>query len=153
VILAVQRLGEGDRNAVTEHFVALPASDRNLRFGTALASAAIAAYVQRIDLARDAIFGIRDDRRVLAGVAHVAVEDQIAELGVSVLPEHRRRGFGSVLFRRAASYARSRFAPKLLMHFLWTNVPILRIARRFGMNVVARDGDAVADLTLMRIDA
>jgi len=38
------------------------------------------------------------------------------------------------------------------MHFLWTNVPILRIARRFGMNVVARDGNAVADLALMRID-
>ena len=146
--LAVQRLGDSDRNAVKEHFLALPVRDRSLRFGIALAPAAIATYVERIDLARDAIFGIRDDRRVLAAVAHVAVEDQAAEVGLSVLPEHRRHGFASALFRRAALYARSRLVPKLLMHFLWTNEPILRIARRFGTKVVARDGDAIADLTL-----
>ena len=146
--MAVQRLDEGDRNAVKEHFFALPVRDQSLRFGIAMAPAVIAAYVDRIDLVRDAIFGIRDDRRVLVGVAHVAVEDQIAELGLSVLPEHRRRGFASALFRRAAAHARSRFAPKLLMHFLWTNVPILRIARRFGMNIVAQGGNAVADLKL-----
>ena len=148
MIPTVQRLDEGDRNAVKEHFFALPPHDRSLRFGIALAPAVIAAYVERIDLVRDAIFGIRDDRHVLAGVAHVAVEDQVAELGLSVLPRHRRRGFGSALFRRAAAYARSRFVPKLLMQFLWTNVPILRIARKFGMNVVAQSSSAVADLTL-----
>jgi GNAT superfamily N-acetyltransferase len=148
MIFAVQRLDEGDRNAVKEHLLALPAHDRSLRFGIALAPPVIAAYVERIDLVRDAIFGIRDYRRVLVGVAHVAVEDQIAELGLSVLPENRRRGFAGALFRRAVAYARSRFVPKLLMHFLWINVPILRIARRFGMNVVAQSGSAVADLNL-----
>ncbi|HEY0338769.1 MAG TPA: GNAT family N-acetyltransferase [Burkholderiales bacterium] len=148
MIMAMQRMDEGDRDAVKEHFLALPMHDRSLRFGVAVGPAAISAYVERIDLMRDAIFGIRDRRRVLVGVAHLAVEDKIAELGLSVLPEHRRRGLASALFTRAAVYARSRLVPTLLMRFLWSNEPVLRIARRFGMNVVAQHGDAVANLTL-----
>jgi len=34
------------------------------------------------------------------------------------------------------------------MHFLWSNTPILRIARRFRMNMVGRAGEVDARLEL-----
>jgi RimJ/RimL family protein N-acetyltransferase len=78
----------------------------------------------------------------------VAFEDDLAELGLSVLPAHRRRGVGGALFKRAMAYARNRCMPRLFMHFLSENAPIMRIARRFGMHIVARAGEADAHLRL-----
>ena len=144
----IQRLNERQRAALLIHFLALPVKDRSMRFGTALAPSALAGYVDRIDFSRGAVFGVQDDGSMLVGVAHVAFEDDIAEVGLSVLPNHRRRGFGTALFARAVAHARHSCISRLIMHFLWSNAPIMRIARRFRMNVVASAGDATASLDL-----
>ena len=146
--VAIHRLGDGARATVTAHFLALPMKDRRLRFGTSLAPRVIAAYVDRIDFDRDAVFGVHDDRLVLVGVAHVAFEGNQAELGLSVLPEHRGLGLGVALFKRALAHARNRCTPRLFMHYVYGNAPIMRIARRFGMDIVASAGDANAHLDL-----
>lgn len=146
--LAVQRLGEGVRATLMAHFLALPAKDRCLRFGAPVAPAAIGDYVDRIDFGRDAIFGVHDDRLTLVGVAHMAVKGGLAELALSVLPSHRRRGVGSALFKRAVAHARDRSIPRLFMQFLAGNAPIMRMAQRFGMNIVAAAGNAEAHLAL-----
>jgi len=145
---AVERLNEGVRATIMAHFLALPMNDRRLRFGTALAPGAIAAYVDRIDFDHGGVFGVHDDRLDLVGVAHVAFEDDLAELGLSVLPAHRGRGVGGALFERAVAYARNRCIPRLFMHFLSENAPIVRIARRFHMHIVTRAGEADAHLNL-----
>jgi GNAT superfamily N-acetyltransferase len=144
----IQRLNERQRAALLIHFLALPVKDRSMRFGTALAPSALAGYVDRIDFCHGAVFGVQDDGSMLVGVAHVAFEDDIAEVGLSVLPNHRRRGFGTALFARAVAHARNSCISRLIMHFLWSNAPIMRIARRFRMNVVASAGDATAKLDL-----
>ena len=81
-------------------------------------------------------------------MAHVAFGDDHAELGLSVLPAHRGRGVGSALFERAAAHARNRFVGRLFMHCLRENAPIMRIARRYGMDIVTDIGDADAHLAL-----
>ena len=144
----VQRLNEGARPALGAHFVALPADDRRLRFGAALSAASIAQYVARIDLGRDAVFGVFDDALALVGVAHVAFTDDLAELGISVLPGQRGRGAGRALFARAADHARNRFISRLFMHCLSENAAIMHIARSSGMDIVAAAGDADAHLAL-----
>ena len=126
--VAVHRLDEGMRAGLMAHFLALPARDLCLRFGRALAPGVIAAYVDKIDFDHDAVFGVRDERRVLVGVAHVAFEDDLAELGLSVLPGHRSRGIGSALFERAAAHVRNRSIRRLIMRCLTGNAPIIRIA-------------------------
>jgi GNAT superfamily N-acetyltransferase len=147
--VAIHRLGDGARATVTSHFLALPMKDRRLRFGTTLAPRVIAAYVDRIDFDRDAVFGVHDDRLMLVGVAHVAFENNVAELGLSVLPAHRGLGLGVALFKRALAHARNRCIPRLFMHYVYGNAPIMRIARRFGMDIVAAGaGDADAHLDL-----
>lgn len=142
---AVYRLDEGSRAALVEHFLALSATDRRLRFGKALSPDAIAGYVDRIDLDCDAVFVVRDAEQVLAGAVHVAMGDD-AEVGISVLPAHRGRGVAHALLNRAVSHARNRSVDRVVMHCAADNLPIMRLARKFGMDILARGGEAIARL-------
>jgi GNAT superfamily N-acetyltransferase len=147
-LFSFQRLNGDRRAAMVAHFLALPPKDRSLRFGMALAPSVIAAYADRIDFDRDVVFGAHDRERMLIGVAHVALGADRAEVALSVLPEHRCLGVATALFKRAVAHARIRRVPRLFMQCLWGNIPIIRIARRFGMRIVAGDGNAEANLQL-----
>ena len=144
----IRRLGEHDRNAVTAHFVALVADDRRLRFGSTLSTGAIVDYVQGIDFSRDALLGLYDGNGGLIGVAHVALGDAEAELGISVLPGYRRRGVGSALFSRAVARVRDCNVSKVFMYCLAENTAMMHIARRCGMKHVVAAGGADAHLVL-----
>jgi GNAT superfamily N-acetyltransferase len=146
--LPVQRLDERARGALRAHFLALTPDDRRLRFGSSLSADAVAAYVDGIDLYRDAVFAVHDDNLALVGVAHLALGAEHAELGLSVLPVHRGRGVGSALFGRGAEHARNRFATTLFMHCLRENTAIVHIAQRAGMHIVTEAGDADACVAL-----
>lgn len=151
--LPVQRLNDHAREGVVAHFSSLPTEDRRLRFGSSLSPEGVASYVDRIDFERDAAFAVHDDSLRIVGIAHVALADDHAELGLSVLPAHRGRGVGSALFERGAQHARNRFVRTLFMHCLSENAAIVRIARRFGMKIVTESGDADAHLELLPASA
>src|SRR2546423_2551443 len=141
------------RPALERHLLALGAQDRRLRFGTALSDDGIRAYAGRIDFERDAVFGVFDDDLALAGAAHLARDAGHAELGVSVLPERRRRGLGGALLARAHLRARNWRVNKLFMHCLTENATMMHLARRQGMRIVAEQGEADASLELPPGDA
>lgn len=136
------------RDRLPAHFHTLPGEDLRLRFGQSLSAERVAAYLGAIADERDAVFAVEDAQRLFVGVAHVAFGPDRAELGVSVLAAHRRLGIGSALFERAAAHARSQGVARLYMHCLVGNVPIMRMARRFRMSIVADAGDADAHLAL-----
>ena len=146
--LPVQRLGAAAKGTYFAHLLALPPDDLRLRFGTALEPAGLRAYVDRIDFDSDVLFGVHDERLALAGAAHLALSDGLAELGVSVAASARGRGIGTALVARAAEYARNRAVPQLFMQCLAGNAPMMRIARRAGMRVVVEGADADAHLAL-----
>ncbi|HSN39590.1 MAG TPA: GNAT family N-acetyltransferase, partial [Burkholderiales bacterium] len=50
---AVQKLVTFQRQEILQHLLRLPPQDRRLRFGTYMNDAAVAAYVEKIDFARD----------------------------------------------------------------------------------------------------
>ena len=147
----VERLSDDMRASLVTHFLALPLKDRSLRFGMALAPTVIAAYVDGIDFERDLVFGVRDDRLAPVGVGHLAIEGDLAELALSVLPANRRRGIGSELFKRAVSEARALSIPRVCMNCLSGNTPVMRIARRFGMDLITSAGEAAAYLKLQSL--
>ena len=130
------------------HYLALPHADRHLRFGGAMAASAVAKYVRRLDLTHDAVFGVLDGARDLVGVAHVPLLTDRAELGLSVLPSFRRRGIGSALVVRAASYARDAGIAALYMQCLAENDAMLHIARSLGLRLVHSGSSAEAFLEL-----
>jgi RimJ/RimL family protein N-acetyltransferase len=153
--IAIERLNESARAILASHFLALPAADRYLRFAAAVTPQIIARYVDGIDFNRDAVFAVRpapigdESRGALAGVVHAAFPDEVAELGISVLPTYRGRGLASALAERAIAYARSRGMRALAMQLLRENLPMLRIARKLGMTIVDRGVELFARLELL----
>ena len=147
------RLLPADRAALTEHFLALDRDDRRLRFGASLSDDAIRALDERIDFARDEIFGIPGaDLRLLA-VVHVAFYPGKAELGLSVLPAARGQGLGSALFSRAVMHLVNRGVREVFVHCLAENGAMMHLARRNGMRVVRDGPETDAYLALPRATA
>ena len=149
----VRELTALDRPAYEQHLLALGTEDRRLRFGTPPADSVVRAYVERIDFERDALFGVFSDDLALVGAAHLARGDEHAELGVSVLPEYRGRGFGGALLERAMLRARNWRRPKLFMHCLRENATMMHLAQKLGMHVATQAGEADAWLELPHPDA
>ena len=142
------RLGEADRAAITDHFLALDAEDRRLRFGASIADESILRLDERIDFGRDAIFAIAGEDVRLVAVAHVAHYPARAELGLSGLAGFRGRGLGNALFERAAMHLTNRGVREVFVHCLGENGAMLRLARRNRMRIVFGEGEAGAHLVL-----
>lgn len=146
--ILTRELPQMERAKYAAHLRQLDAEDRRLRFGLAIADAAIDDYVARIDFDRDVVFGVFDDDLRLAGAAHLARSCDQAELGVSVLPAHRGRGVGEALLARAHVHARNWGIGALFMHCLAENAAMMHLARKQGMRIVAESGEADASLAL-----
>ena len=144
----VHPLSASRRPEILEHLLRLAPEDRRLRFGVAVPDATIAAYVDRIDFERDAVFGVHDDAGALVGVTHVARCDEAVELGLSVHAEQRGRGLAQAMFRRAILHARNRGVGELFMHCLSENAVMMHIARKAGMRIVIDGADRDASLAL-----
>jgi RimJ/RimL family protein N-acetyltransferase len=145
-----QKLVAFQRDEIIRHLQQLVPQDRRLRFGAAMTDDAIERYARRIDFARDKVFGIFEHDLTLTGVAHLAldVDADTAELGLSVVPEHRGKGYGYTLLDRAKLHARNLTYKKLYMHCLAENQVMIHLARKAGMTVVTEYGDADAHIAL-----
>ena len=151
--ILISELSRLDRAALERHFVTLDGDDRRLRFGIALSDAAVRSYARRIDFERDAVFGVFDDDLHLIGAAHLARSAGSAELGVSVIREHRQKGIGAQLLARAHTRARNWGVGTLFMHCLAENRAMMRLARKQRMEIVTQAGEADAWLKLPPADA
>lgn len=148
----IKELTAQDTPALEKHFLALDKNDRRLRFGSPLNDHAVRHYVRHIDFGRDAVFGVADEKLRLVAAGHLARSVEAAEFGVSVLAEHRGRGLGGAMLRRAHMHARNWGAPRLFMHCLSENDALMRLARKQGMDIVAESGEAEAWLKLPPAD-
>lgn len=146
--VVTRELSRLERDNLGAHLTTLDTEDRRLRFGIAIGDAAIGDYVARIDFGRDAVFGVFDDELHLIGAAHLARAEEHAELGLSVLPDHRGRGIGGALLGRAHTHARNWGVAVLFTHCLTENAAMMHLARKQGMKIVAASGEADARLDL-----
>jgi RimJ/RimL family protein N-acetyltransferase len=144
------RLREQDRQAITEHFLALDSEDRHLRFGASLSDDAVRMLDDRIDFDRDEIFGIAGEDLRLIAVVHVAFYPDKAELGLSVLPQARGLGLGNALFSRAVMHLTNRGVREVFVHCLSQNGAMMHLARKNGMRVVQDGPETDAWLELPR---
>lgn len=147
---AVRRLLPADRHRVVDHFLALDAADRGLRFGAAADDAAVERYVQSIDFVRDAVLAVEAEDGALSAVAHVAHHGGLAELGVSVACDRRQRGLASSLADAALRAAREAGASEFRFHCAATNEGMRRIASRLGMTIESEGSELTARRRLKR---
>lgn len=150
--VAVQRLNLRHRDDIAAHLQELPAEDRRLRFGQPLGDDAIRHYVAGIDLERDRAFGIHGSALELVGFAHLALdpEAQAAELGLSVDPACRGKGYGYALLQRALLHSANLGYHVLFMHCLAENRIMMHLAQKSGLRLVVQAGEADAQLLLDR---
>ncbi|HTH16930.1 MAG TPA: GNAT family N-acetyltransferase [Magnetospirillum sp.] len=145
--MLIRKLHAHEKLLFAEHLKRLPPDDRQFRFAHAkVADEIIDRYVASIS-PDDLILGAFTDDR-LAGGAHVAFADDIAEVGVSVDPDVRTQGIGADLFRRAIAWARNRRAAKLYTLCQADNRAMLALAAKLGMVVHRESGTAEACLAL-----
>ena len=152
--IPIRSLAERHRARILSHLMALNESDRYLRFGYSATDEQVRHYVERIDFARDEVFGIFNRKLELIALAHLAylpgAADGMAsaEFGVSVDQKARGRGYGSRLFDHAVLHARNRGVDTLVIHALSENRVMLRIARNAGATVHRQGAEAEAVLKL-----
>ncbi|EJL88583.1 acetyltransferase (GNAT) family protein [Herbaspirillum sp. CF444] len=160
-LILVKELSPRSRRHLLRHFLALEEKDRLLRFGTKLSDELVTSYVEKIDFARDTIFGVYDRKLRLLGVGHLAfapretsrvsgatIKAKVAEFGVSVSAAARGMGVGTKLFERGAMRCRNADVDTLYMHCLSSNKVMMHIARKAGMEIHRDYGEADAYLKL-----
>lgn len=143
-IIPIRSVGSGHRKKILRHLLILGKHDRYLRFGYMANDEQIRRYVDAIDFAQDAVFGIFNRKLDLLAMAHLAHGkatgmSACAEFGVSVVPSARGRGYGTRLFERAAAHASNDGVRMMFIHALSENTAMLRIAKNAGA-VFERDG-------------
>ena len=150
--VAVHRLNHGHRDDIARHLLLLPAEDRRLRFGQHIRDDAVRDYVGRIDFDSDRVFGVHAPDLALVGVAHLALdaEQQLAELGLSVDPACRGKGYGYALLQRAVLHSANLGYRVLFMYCLAENRIMMHLARKAGLTLVVESGETDARLTLDR---
>jgi len=150
--VAVHRLNPRHRDDIARHLLLLPADDRRLRFGQHIRDDAVRAYAGRADFSRDRVFGVQAPDLALVGVAHLALDpqEQLAELGLSVDPSCRGKGYGYALLQRAVLHAANLGYRVLFMYCLTENRIMMHLARKAGLTLVIESGETDARLVLDR---
>jgi GNAT superfamily N-acetyltransferase len=148
----IKSLGQRHAPKILEHMLSLGEEDRRLRFGSRLGDAGIQRYVESIDFEGDGLFGVFDQHLRLRAFCHMAVLEYegltAGELGLSVDPEYRGHGLGSLLFARACNHARIKGIQRAFVHCLMENRSMLNIALKAGMEVDSGGGEYEAHLRL-----
>lgn len=152
-VVPIRRIGAAFRPQIAIHLVALDEHDRYLRFGYAASDQKIRDYVDGIDYERDHVYGIFNRSLRLIAMAHLAEmessgADKSAEFGVSVLEHARGRGYGALLFERAATHAVNSGIDRLYIYALSENVAMLHIAQKAGAVIEHMGGESEACVRL-----
>lgn len=133
---------------IEDHFSRLSGEDLRLRFMSHVHKDYIANYVSHIDFDRDVLLGTVQDG-VLTGFLHLGVDARRrAEIGVSVVPSHRKEGIGEMLMRAAIDVALLRGCIYLDLDACIDNRAMVNLAKRIGMSVHSDCDGAQARLAL-----
>lgn len=152
-LVPIREIGARYRPQILWHLLQLEAHDRYLRFGYAASDEQIRRYVEGLDFERDQVFGIFNRKLELIAMAHLAhphdlAQAGFAEFGVSVARHARGRGYGALLFERAALHAINHGVDTLYIQALSENAAMLHIARKAGAQIERAGSESEAHLHL-----
>lgn len=146
----VYRLTPKDFSRYRTHLLLLDQETRYLRFGFHIQDQTIIELCQRWEANSDkhVIFGIENDDLDFVGIAHISLEDEVAELAFSVIKGYQRHGYGSALMARAIEYCQNHNIKQGCMVCLAHNEAIKKLARKHDILVKTDGGDAEAEILI-----
>jgi RimJ/RimL family protein N-acetyltransferase len=131
---------EMDEAKLYDHFlVDIQGHDRYLRFGYTATNDNIMSYLENAfkNFGDTNMWFIVESGDRVIGSVHVTIsENDVAEMGFTVSPNHRGEGLGQELFQRAATWAMMKGAKTLYTQCLSENQVMQHIAKKNGMTVV-----------------
>lgn len=149
-----RKLHKEDYSLFENHLKRLSAEERLLRFDYPINDEQIQHYVQNIS-AHDIVIGLFSSNQVI-GAAHLSVSDHKSfeegkiELGISVETEYQGLGLGVDLMHAAVTIGEHDGFKKLVILCQSQNLPMIKIANKFGAVIKNNQGHTYAyiDLTL-----
>jgi RimJ/RimL family protein N-acetyltransferase len=147
----IRRLGEDERDRLSDHLLRLDAEDRQLRFGGYGGEAYVRSYCQHLDWSRSVVLGCLIDGELRAAGELKLIAGswpRAAEIAVSVEAPWRGHGLGTELCRRLTVRARNRFVARVYMLCLLDNRRAQRISRGLGGQLAFHPGEVEAEIGL-----
>jgi GNAT superfamily N-acetyltransferase len=147
-----------------DHLLRLDSESRRDRFNGFLDDSFIEHYAEKCANDRTVIVAYMENGMVRgAAELHPPEQDELPEVAFSVEPCVRRRGVGSVLFKRVISEARWRGYRRLRVTTGAQNRAMRALASKFGAHLVFRHGESTgtidikpqsqAEITKLAVDA
>lgn len=145
---AIERINKSNLLA---HLLELDKESRRLRFGYWATDDNIKQYVESIE-EDDILLGIRRnlvDLKVSAAI-HLSFDKcyTSAEMGLSTLPDSRRKGYAERLMRYTIDILRNRRINKLYSVCLPENAPLLKLMNKLNITTIYSGGDREAHITI-----
>ncbi len=125
------------KEQLEQHLLELDPESLVCRFGYPASKETIKRYVESIP-ETDLLFGIKvsiTSERVASAV-HLAINGKTAELGISTLPEFKRRGYGERVLRYGVDLLRNRGVTQIYSICMPDNSPLMALIRKLNITTV-----------------
>lgn len=142
--LGLREVGPPDAGGIAAHYRRLSGEDRYLRFCAAVSDSALERHVAELWARASLVIAAHDGplwsgpfhrAGPVRGLAELSLRGGVAELGLSVDAEVRRRGLGACLVRTAASVLAPRGISRLDAYTLPHNRAMIALGRAFDAEI------------------
>ena len=137
-----------------EHLLRLDPSSRRDRFNGVIDESFIDSYAARCLADGTVVIAyVRDEQVLAAAELHLpdSSPDGMPEIAFSVEQHVRRKGIGSILFRRLIAEAEGRGYEKLRITTGYSNEAMRALAHKFGAHLTFRHGESSGNINLKPI--
>jgi GNAT superfamily N-acetyltransferase len=152
---SIRTLTAREMPLLREHLLRLDPASRRDRFHGATDESFVESYANRCLADGTVVIAYVEDDKVL-GAAELhqpdTSEDGIPEIAFSVERELRRKGIGSILFRRLIAEAEGRGYESLRITTGYGNEAMRALARKFGAHLTFRHGESTGSIDLRQQD-
>jgi GNAT superfamily N-acetyltransferase len=152
---SIRTLTAREMPLLREHLLRLDPESRRDRFHGATDASFVDSYATRCLADGTVVIAYVEDGKVL-GAAELhqpdTSQDGVPEIAFSVERDLRRKGIGSILFRRLIAEAEGRGYESLRITTGYSNEAMRALARKFGAHLTFRHGESTGSIDLTQQD-
>lgn len=142
------RLFPSSSEEIISHFLDMSINDRYLRFGYSASDENIKNYIRAsLEAPRSTWYGIKIGDCLVATI-HISMVENIAEFAFTTCEHHRGKKLGQLLFARGYQMVTEHQIDRIYLCMLSKNKAMIRIAKKFGMNVMIHGVESEASITI-----
>jgi GNAT superfamily N-acetyltransferase len=145
----IRKIWPLDYSAFHRHLLRLDYETRLARFGTAVNDSFLSSYAESARRIGTVIYGAFIGSEMYASAELRSIHmlgDAMAEAAFTVEKDHRLHGLGSALMDRVITTAQNRGIGQVHMICMRANMPMQRLAEKFGARMKIDHGEAMGEV-------